>query len=79
MCHTSSGVRTFFDWLKNVDSIALQSNVRNVADRFDRFFKKKNRFHLSKFVRIQFKAKQQGISTNLVIERNEIKLPSTDV
>ncbi|MDQ0192010.1 transposase [Paenibacillus wynnii] len=31
-----------FDWLKTVDSIALQSAVRHVADSFDRFFKKQN-------------------------------------
>lgn len=29
-------------WLKDVDSIALQSSVRAVADSFDRFFKKQN-------------------------------------
>jgi len=29
-------------WLKEVDSIALQSSVRNLADSFDRFFKKQN-------------------------------------
>ncbi|BCG59353.1 hypothetical protein PUR_27780 [Paenibacillus sp. URB8-2] len=31
-----------FEWLKSVDSIALQSAVRNVADSFERFFKKQN-------------------------------------
>ncbi len=29
-------------WLKEVDSIALQSSVRHLADAFDRFFKKQN-------------------------------------
>jgi putative transposase len=30
------------EWLKAVDSIALQSAVRHLADSFDRFFKKQN-------------------------------------
>ncbi|WP_036674973.1 helix-turn-helix domain-containing protein, partial [Paenibacillus tyrfis] len=29
-------------WLKDVDSIALQSAVRSLADAFDRFFRKQN-------------------------------------
>ncbi len=31
-----------FEWLKEVDSIALQSAIRNLADGFDRFFKRQN-------------------------------------
>src|SRR5699024_538573 len=30
-------------WLKEVDSIALQSSLRNLADSFSRFFKKQNK------------------------------------
>ncbi|WP_142311338.1 RNA-guided endonuclease TnpB family protein, partial [Bacillus pseudomycoides] len=29
-------------WLKEVDSIALQSTLKNLADAFSRFFKKQN-------------------------------------
>ncbi len=29
-----------FVWLKEVDSIAIQSSVRNLADAYTRFFKK---------------------------------------
>ena len=29
-------------WLKEVDSVALQSSVRDLADAYDRFFKKQN-------------------------------------
>ncbi|HDR4539833.1 TPA: helix-turn-helix domain-containing protein, partial [Bacillus cereus] len=29
-------------WLKEVDSIAIQSSVRNLADAYTRFFKKQN-------------------------------------
>ncbi|WP_325073145.1 helix-turn-helix domain-containing protein [Paenibacillus elgii] len=29
-------------WLKDADSIALQSSVRSLADAFDRFFRKQN-------------------------------------
>ncbi|WP_145925682.1 helix-turn-helix domain-containing protein, partial [Bacillus mycoides] len=31
-----------FVWLKEVDSIAIQSSVRNLADAYTRFFKKQN-------------------------------------
>src|SRR5699024_12842107 len=31
-------------WLKEVDSIALQSSLRNLSDSFDRFFKKQNQY-----------------------------------
>ena len=30
-------------WLKEVDSIALQSSLRNLADSYSRFFKKQNK------------------------------------
>ena len=30
-------------WLKEVDSIALQSSIKNLSDSFLRFFKKQNR------------------------------------
>lgn len=29
-------------WLKEVDSIAMQSSLKNLADSYTRFFKKKN-------------------------------------
>ncbi|HJV46068.1 MAG TPA: helix-turn-helix domain-containing protein, partial [Bacillota bacterium] len=31
-----------FEWLKSVDSIAVQTSVRHLADAYDRFFKKQN-------------------------------------
>ena len=31
-------------WLKEVDSIALQSSLRNLSDSYDRFFKKQNSY-----------------------------------
>ncbi|MDH2923758.1 IS200/IS605 family element RNA-guided endonuclease TnpB, partial [Bacillus cytotoxicus] len=30
-------------WLKEVDSIALQSSLKNLADSYTRFFKKQNK------------------------------------
>src|SRR5699024_12288793 len=32
-----------YAWLKEVDSIALQSSLKNLADSFSRFFKKQNK------------------------------------
>ncbi|WP_318617573.1 IS200/IS605 family element RNA-guided endonuclease TnpB [Sporosarcina sp. YIM B06819] len=63
-------------WLKEVDSIALQSSVRNLADSFDRFFKKQNKPP-------RFKSKRNNVQSyttkqtngNIVVIGNTIKLP----
>src|SRR5690625_911278 len=36
-----------YEWLKEVDSIALQSSLQNLADSFLRFFKKRSEEHTS--------------------------------
>ena len=67
-------------WLKEVDSISLQSSLRNLADAYDRFFKKQNdspRFK-SKKNRVQsYNTKIQGKSQRpeVCIIGNRIKLP----
>lgn len=63
-------------WLKEVDSIALQSSVRNLADSFDRFFKKQNKPP-------RFKSKQNKVQSyttrqtndNIAVVGKMIKLP----
>ena len=63
-------------WLKEVDSIALQSSVRNLADSFDRFFKKQNKPP-------RFKSKRNNVQSyttkhtngNIAVIGNTIKLP----
>jgi len=63
-------------WLKEVDSIALQSAVRNLADSFDRFFKKQNKPP-------RFKSKRNNVQSyttkqtngNIAVINNTIKLP----
>lgn len=63
-------------WLKEVDSIALQSSVKNLSDSFSRFFKKQNR-------RPQFKSKKNSVQSyttknvnkSITIIENIIKLP----
>lgn len=65
-----------FEWLKTVDSIALQAAVRNVADSFDRFFKKQNQAP-------RFKSRKHPVQSyttkytngNIAVERNLLKLP----
>ncbi|ADO59987.1 IS200/IS605 family element RNA-guided endonuclease TnpB [Paenibacillus polymyxa] len=64
------------DWLKKVDSIALQSAVRNVADSFGRFFTKQNRAP-------RFKSRKHPVqsyttkftNSNIAIQNNKLKLP----
>ncbi|MFS1519524.1 IS200/IS605 family element RNA-guided endonuclease TnpB [Bacillus sp. SCS-151] len=63
-------------WLKEVDSISLQSSLRNLADAFDRFFKKQNDIP-------RFKSKKNKVQSyttkhtngNIAIVGNKIKLP----
>ncbi|MBP1308921.1 putative transposase [Paenibacillus sp. 1182] len=65
-----------FQWLKVVDSIALQSAVRNVADSFERFFIRQNqapRFKSSKHPVQSYTTK--FTNGNIAIQDNQLKLP----
>ncbi|MGI8282475.1 MULTISPECIES: IS200/IS605 family element RNA-guided endonuclease TnpB [Bacillus cereus group] len=63
-------------WLQEVDSTALQSSLKNLADAFSRFFKKQNDMP-------RFKSKKNRIQSyttkctnnNIAIVGNKIKLP----
>lgn len=63
-------------WLKEVDSIALQSSIRNLGDSFDRFFKKQNQYP-------RFKSKRSPVQSyttkqtngNIAVFGNRLKLP----
>lgn len=65
-----------FAWLKEVDSIALQSSLKNLADSFRRFFQKQNKIP-------QFKSKKNKVQSyttrqtngNIAIIGNKMKLP----
>jgi len=65
-----------FPWLKEVDSIAVQSSLKNLADAYTRFFKKQNDAP-------RFKSKKNKVQSyttkwtngNIAIEGNKIKLP----
>lgn len=63
-------------WLKEVDSIALQSALRNLTDGFDRFFKQQNQYP-------HFKSKKNPVQSyttkqtngNIAILGKKLKLP----
>lgn len=63
-------------WLKEVDSIAIQSSVKNLADAYSRFFKKQND-------EPRFKSKRNKVQSyttkhtngNIAIDGNKMKLP----
>jgi putative transposase len=65
-----------FTWLKEVDSIAIQTSLKHLADAFTRFFKGQNKSP-------RFKTKKNPIQSyttkytngNIKIENNRIKLP----
>lgn len=65
-----------YAWLKEVDSIALQSSIKNLEDSFNRFFKKQSKAP-------RFKSKKNPVQSyttknnnnNIQIEGNRIKLP----
>ncbi|MGB6407136.1 MAG: IS200/IS605 family element RNA-guided endonuclease TnpB, partial [Planococcus donghaensis] len=64
------------DWLKEVDSISLQSSLRNLDDSFKRFFKKQNKLP-------RFKSKKNPVQSyttkqtnhNIAVVGNKVKLP----
>ena len=63
-------------WLKEVDSIAIQSSVKHLADAYSRFFKKQNDAP-------RFKSKRNKVQSyttkhtngNIALEGDQIKLP----
>lgn len=63
-------------WLKEVDSIAIQSSLKNLADSYTRFFKNQNQAP-------RFKSKKNRVQSyttkhtngNIAIIGNKIKLP----
>ncbi|MEC5424623.1 IS200/IS605 family element RNA-guided endonuclease TnpB [Virgibacillus sp. C22-A2] len=63
-------------WLKEVDSIAIQSSLKNLADSYSRFFKKQNKAP-------RFKSKKNRVQSyttkhtngNIAVVDNKIKLP----
>lgn len=65
-----------YNWLKEVDSYALQSSVKNLEDSFNRFFKKQNKAP-------RFKSKKnptqsyitKNVRNGIQIDGNRIKLP----
>ncbi|WP_408006465.1 IS200/IS605 family element RNA-guided endonuclease TnpB [Pseudalkalibacillus sp. A8] len=65
-----------FVWLKEVDSTALQSSLKNLADAYTRFFKKQNQAP-------RFKSKKNNVQSyttkhtngNIAVIDNKIKLP----
>ncbi|WP_270574321.1 IS200/IS605 family element RNA-guided endonuclease TnpB [Bacillus glycinifermentans] len=65
-----------YTFLKEVDSIALQKSVENLADSFDRYYKKQNKYP-------RFKSKKNPVQSyttkhtngNIAIEGKYIKLP----
>ncbi|MFD0770747.1 RNA-guided endonuclease TnpB family protein, partial [Bacillus sp. CGMCC 1.60114] len=65
-----------FIWLKEVDSISLQSVLKNLADAFTRFFKKQTdapRFKSKKNKVQSYTTKQTN--GNIAIAGNKMKLP----
>ncbi|MFC5404788.1 IS200/IS605 family element RNA-guided endonuclease TnpB [Cohnella soli] len=76
-CATSlPALKQDFNWLKEVDSIALQSAVRQLADAFDRFFRKQNDAP-------RFKSRKNPVQSyttrytndNIAVRDTELKLP----
>ncbi|ASA22848.1 IS200/IS605 family element RNA-guided endonuclease TnpB [Paenibacillus donghaensis] len=67
-------------WLKEVDSIAIQSSVKNLADAFTRFFKRQNDAPCFKSKRNKVQAyTTKHTSGNIAVDGNQIKLPKLGV
>jgi putative transposase len=69
-------LKTLYGWLKEADSIAIQTTVRNLADSFTRFFKGQNE-------QPRFKSKKNPVQSyttkytngNIDLVSNHVKLP----
>lgn len=69
-------LKQYCSFLKEVDSIALQKSVENLADSYDRYYKKQNK-------QPRFKSKRNPVQSyttkhtngNIVVKDNYIKLP----
>lgn len=69
-------VKRLYPFLKEVDSIALQKSVENLADSYDRYYKKQNKYP-------RFKSKKNPVQSyttkhtkgNIAVIDNYIKLP----
>ncbi|EEK53145.1 hypothetical protein bcere0004_55830 [Bacillus cereus BGSC 6E1] len=73
---TLPAMKKEFVWLKEVDSIAIQSSVHNLVDAYTRFFKKQNsapRF-ISKKNNVQSYTTKQT-NENIAVVGNKMKLP----
>ncbi|RAU97330.1 IS200/IS605 family element RNA-guided endonuclease TnpB [Paenibacillus sp. YN15] len=69
-------LKTEYEWLKEVDSIALQSSVRHVADSFGRFFGKQTdapRFKSRKHPVQSYTTR--STNGNIAMEGSKLKLP----
>lgn len=65
-----------YAWLKEVDSVALQSSIKNLEDSFNRFFKKQSkapRFKSKKNTNQSYTTR--NINNNIQIESNKVKIP----
>lgn len=69
-------LKKHYEFLKEVDSIALQKSVEILADSYDRYYKKQNKYP-------KFKSKKNPVQSyttkhtngNIAVEGNYIKLP----
>lgn len=69
-------LKSEYEWLKEVDSIALQSALQNLADSFLRFFKKQNKPPRFKSKKNQVQSyKTKYTKGNIAVIGNKIKLP----
>ena len=69
-------IKQDFQWLKEVDSTALQNSLRSLADSFNRFFKKlsdRPKFKSKKNRKQSYTA--QSNKGNIRIDGNKVKLP----
>ena len=69
-------LKKYYEFLKEVDSIALQKSVENLADSYDRYYKKQNK-------QPRFKSKKNPVQSyttkhtngNITVIDNYVKLP----
>jgi len=65
-----------FEWLKEVDSISLQSSLKNLDSAYQKFFKEHSGFPKFKSKKThRFSYKTKSVTNNIRFQNNRIKLP----
>lgn len=79
-CSSLTNLKKELEWLKEVDSHALQNSLRDLSNGFDRFFKKQNSHPKFKKKGIKNSFTSQNCHNSIyVVDSNHLKIPKLGI